>query len=86
MLDSNKTNNDAEPLREWTVMFYFASDNPLAPAIVSQLKAIKNAGYHPDINVVAQFDPNKNAGEFWDALAIPPRPAFYVTVTVAMVQ
>jgi len=58
MLDSNKTNNDAEPLREWTVMFYFASDNPLAPAIVSQLKAIKNAGYHPDVNVVAQFDPN----------------------------
>jgi hypothetical protein len=33
---------------------------------------------------VAQIDPNKNAGEFWDALAIPPRPAFYVTVTIAM--
>jgi len=33
---------------------------------------------------VAQIDPNKNAGEFWDALAIPPRPAFYLTVTIAM--
>lgn len=33
---------------------------------------------------VAQLDPNKNAGEFWDALNIPPRPAFYLTVTIAM--
>jgi|GEM_PF-465730 len=43
--------------KEWTVMFYFASDNPLAPGIIAQLKAIKNAGYHPDANVIAQFDP-----------------------------
>ena len=26
----------------------------------------------------------KNAGEFWDALAVSPRPAFYLTVTLAM--
>ena len=32
--------------KEWTLMFYFASDNPLAPSIVSQLKALKNAGFH----------------------------------------
>ncbi|HMG72142.1 MAG TPA: clostripain-related cysteine peptidase [Pyrinomonadaceae bacterium] len=44
--------------REWTLMFYFASDNPLAPNVVSQLKALKNAGFHQDVNVVAQFDPN----------------------------
>src|SRR5829696_8825732 len=43
--------------KEWTLMFYFASDNPLAISIVSQLKAIKSAGFHPDANVVAQFDP-----------------------------
>lgn len=49
-----------EPRRpnEWTVMFYFASDNPLAPGIVSQLKSIKDAGYHPDVNVIARFDPS----------------------------
>ena len=47
----------APDTREWTLMFYFASDNPLAPAIVSQLKAIKNAGFHQDVNVIAQFDP-----------------------------
>lgn len=44
--------------KEWTLMFYFASDNPLAPGIVSQLKALKQAGFHPDANVIAQFDPH----------------------------
>ena len=39
-------------------MFYFASDNPLAPSVVSQLKAIKEAGFHPRANVIAQFDPH----------------------------
>src|SRR5262252_1280721 len=34
--------------------------------------------------IVAQVDANKNAGEFWSALGIPPRPAFYLTVTVAL--
>lgn len=43
--------------KELTLMVYFASDNPLAPGIVSQLKAIKQAGFHHDANVVAQFDP-----------------------------
>src|SRR5258705_197918 len=38
-------------------MFYFASDNPLAPGVVSQLKALKNAGYHHGANVIAYFDP-----------------------------
>lgn len=44
--------------KEWTVIFYLASDNPLAPSIVSQLKAIKDAGYHPEANVVVHFDPH----------------------------
>jgi hypothetical protein len=44
--------------KEWTLMFYFASDNPLAPGVVSQLKAIKDAGFHPEVNVIAQFDPH----------------------------
>src|SRR5919106_821437 len=43
--------------KEWTLMFYMASDNPLAISIVSQLKALKAAGYHQDVNVIAQFDP-----------------------------
>lgn len=46
------------PMKEWTLMFYFASDNPLAPGVVSQLKAIKDAGFHPEVNVITQFDPH----------------------------
>lgn len=46
-----------QEIKEWTLMFYLASDNPLAPGVVSQLKAIKAAGFHPDANVVTQFDP-----------------------------
>jgi hypothetical protein len=45
-------------LKEWTVMFYLASDNPLAPGVISHLKAMKSAGYHPQVNVLAQFDPH----------------------------
>jgi hypothetical protein len=43
--------------KEWTLMFYFACDNALAPGVVTQLKALKQAGFHPDVNVVVQFDP-----------------------------
>ena len=39
-------------------MFYLATDNPLAPGVISHLKAMKNAGYHPQVNVLAQFDPH----------------------------
>jgi len=46
-----------QQIKEWTLMFYLASDNPLAPGVVSQLKALKSAGFHPDVNVVTQFDP-----------------------------
>src|SRR5215472_1062521 len=38
----------------------------------------------PLMTQVAQTDANKNAGEFWTALGIPPRPAFYLTVTVSL--
>jgi hypothetical protein len=43
--------------KQWTLMFYFASDNPLGPTIVSQLKALKQAGFHPQANVIAYYDP-----------------------------
>jgi hypothetical protein len=34
--------------------------------------------------LVAQMDPVKNAGEFWVALGIPPRPFFNLVVTITM--
>src|SRR5215510_15651622 len=39
---------------------------------------------YPPPTMVAQMDPNTNAGDFWFALGIPPRPAFYLVVTIAM--
>ncbi len=61
---SNPSNNGTAPkprvpkTKEWTLMFYFASDNELASAVVSQLKALKDAGYHQEVNVLAHFDPH----------------------------
>src|SRR5215208_2668419 len=46
-------------MKEWTLMFYFACDNTLAPVIISQLKAIKDAGFHENIDVLVHFDPNE---------------------------
>jgi hypothetical protein len=40
-----------------TVMCYFGSDNALSPLLISQLKAIKDAGYEPNTNVIVRFDP-----------------------------
>jgi hypothetical protein len=45
--------------KKWTLMFYFASDNPLSSSMVSQVKAIKDAGYQLDTNVVVYFDPHE---------------------------
>jgi hypothetical protein len=39
---------------------------------------------YPPPAMVAQLDPNQNAGDFWAALGIAPRPAFYLTVTVEL--
>lgn len=39
--------------------------------------------YPPPI-LVAQSDPNQQAGDFWVAMGIPPRPAFGLTVTVEL--
>ena len=43
--------------QELTVLIYFASDNPLAPLVVSELKAIKDAGFQKDTTVLCLYDP-----------------------------
>jgi Clostripain family len=50
-------NNNSEFKNDWTLMFFFASDNPLAPLLVSQLKAIKDAGFQEHTEVLVYFDP-----------------------------
>jgi hypothetical protein len=47
------------PPREWTLMVFCAGDNALSPMIVSQLKDLKDAGGHDDVNVLVYFDANE---------------------------
>lgn len=45
--------------KTWTLMFFFASDNILSPSLLTQIKAIKAAGYQQNTNVLLHFDPNE---------------------------
>jgi hypothetical protein len=47
-------------LNEWTLMFYIGGDNQLSPLMVSELKAIKDAGFQRNTSVLVHFDPNEN--------------------------
>jgi len=49
--------NDSNFNNDWTVMFFFASDNRLAPLLVSELKAIKDAGFQEHTEVIVYYDP-----------------------------
>jgi hypothetical protein len=40
--------------------------------------------FYPLPTMVAQLDPNQHAGDFWVAMGIAPRPAFYLTVTTEL--
>jgi hypothetical protein len=48
----------AEIKNEWTVMYFFAGDKALSPLIVSQVKAIKDAGFQEHTDVLVHFDSN----------------------------
>jgi len=50
-------NNASKFKNDWTLMFFFASDNTLAPLLVSELKAIKDAGFQEHTEVLVYFDP-----------------------------
>jgi len=50
-------NNNSRFKNDWTLMFFFASDNRLAPLLVSELKAIKDAGFQEDTEVLVYYDP-----------------------------
>jgi len=50
---------EKNPLKEWTIMVFCAGDNELSPMIVSQLKDLKDAGHHKDVNVLVYFDANE---------------------------
>jgi Clostripain family len=50
---------EKSPPKEWTLMVFCAGDNALSPMIVSQLKDLKDAGGHDDVNVLVYFDANE---------------------------
>ncbi|HEX5705181.1 MAG TPA: clostripain-related cysteine peptidase [Pyrinomonadaceae bacterium] len=49
----------SEP-KEWTIMFLLAGDSGISASMISQLKAITDAGFQRDTNVLVYFDPNCN--------------------------
>jgi hypothetical protein len=61
---------------EWLSMFQVIPARYLQGSLVGQ-------PYAPP-TIAAQLDGNKVFGEFWTALGQPPRPAFLLTVTIAM--
>jgi hypothetical protein len=61
----NPTDNGRPDLKELTVMILFAGDNDLAALLVSQVKAVKDAGFHEDVDVVLHIDPSERG--------VPPR-------------
>jgi hypothetical protein len=44
---------------DWTIMFYFATDNELSLLNVSQIKSVKDAGYQKSTDVLLYFDSNE---------------------------
>jgi hypothetical protein len=46
-------------MNELTVMIFFAGDNTLSPSMISQLKAIKDAGFQENTTVMVRYDPNE---------------------------
>jgi hypothetical protein len=47
------------PKNDWTIMFYFATDNELSLLNVSQIKSVKDAGYQKSTDVLLYFDSNE---------------------------
>ena len=44
---------------EWTILVFFAGEENISPAMTSQLKAIKDAGFQKHTTVLIHYDPNK---------------------------
>ena len=43
-------------INDWTIMFFFASNNDLSPLNISQIKALKEAGFQKKTDIVLYFD------------------------------
>src|ERR1044072_5487258 len=50
---------EVKPDNEWTILVFFAGEENISPAMISQLKAIKDAGFEKRTSVLIHYDPNK---------------------------
>ena len=57
---------------------------PTIPAQYLQGVLASPRRFYPLPTMVAQMDPNQHAGDFWTAMGIAPRPAFYLVVTTEL--
>lgn len=62
----------------WLSRFPTIPDRYLQGVLTSPLRI------YPLPTMVAQMDPNQHAGDFWTAMGIAPRPAFYLIVTTEL--
>jgi hypothetical protein len=45
---------------EWGILFYIVGEEGVTSGMISELKAVTDAGFHKDANVLVYFDPNCN--------------------------
>ncbi|WP_405864094.1 Pvc16 family protein [Streptomyces sp. NBC_00005] len=57
---------------------------PRIPETYLQGALLSARRVYPLPTMIAQLDPNQHAGDFWAAMGIAPRPAFYLTVTTEL--
>lgn len=55
-----KQQPEAGPKADWNILFYLVGDGLISASMVSQLKAITDAGFEANTNVLVYFDPNCN--------------------------
>lgn len=48
---------------EWGILFYIAGESGVTSGMISELKAVTDAGYQKDTNVLVYFDPNCNGAK-----------------------
>ena len=53
-----KTNPGSK--KDWNILFYLIGDGLISSSMISQLKAITDAGFEENTNVLVYFDPNCN--------------------------
>jgi Clostripain family len=60
MKSGMRDKTDSGSKRDWNILFYLIGDGLISASMISQLKAITDAGFEENTNVLVYFDPNCN--------------------------